>query len=49
MLRIVIAGPDERLISWLADAIAPAQGFEAVGTALDGGTSHEVTVPRFVR
>jgi DNA-binding NarL/FixJ family response regulator len=36
VLRIVIAGPDERLISWLADAIAPAQGFEVVGTAVDG-------------
>jgi len=36
VLRIVIAGPDEALTSWLVDAIAPAQGFEVVGTALDG-------------
>lgn len=36
MLRIVIAEPDEALSQWLADAIAPANGFEVVGTALDG-------------
>jgi ActR/RegA family two-component response regulator len=36
VLRIVIAEPDEALTSWLADAIAPAQGFEVVGTARDG-------------
>jgi DNA-binding NarL/FixJ family response regulator len=36
MLRIVIAGPDEALSRWLADAIAPAEGFDVVGTALEG-------------
>ncbi len=42
MLRIVIAEPDEALSQWLADAIAPAQGFEVVGTALDGETAIDV-------
>jgi len=36
MLRIVIAGPNEALSGWLAAAIAPAEGFEVVGTAADG-------------
>jgi DNA-binding NarL/FixJ family response regulator len=36
MLRIVIAGPDEALSVWLADALAPAQEFEVVGTTRDG-------------
>jgi two-component system response regulator DesR len=39
VLRIVIAEPDAALTAWLADAIAPAQGFEVVGTALDGVTA----------
>jgi len=42
MLRIVIAEPDEALSRWLADAIAPAQGFEVVGTALDGESALDV-------
>jgi YesN/AraC family two-component response regulator len=42
MLRIVIAEPDEALSRWLTDAIAPAQGFEVVGTALDGESAKEV-------
>jgi|1186.fasta_scaffold02349_4 DNA-binding NarL/FixJ family response regulator len=36
MLRIVIAGPDQALSQWLADAIAPARAFEVVATARDG-------------
>jgi CheY-like chemotaxis protein len=42
MLRIVIAEQDEALSRWLADAIAPAQGFEVVGTALDGESAIDV-------
>jgi DNA-binding NarL/FixJ family response regulator len=42
MLRIVIAEPDEALSRWLADAIAPTQGFEVVGTALDGESAIDV-------
>jgi len=42
VLRIVIAEPDEALSQWLADAIAPAQGFEVVGTAPDGETAIDV-------
>ena len=42
MLRIVIAGPDEVLSLWLAAAIAPAQGLEVVGTALDGESALDV-------
>ncbi len=42
MLRIVIAEPDEALSRWLAAAISPAQGFEVVGTALDGESALDV-------
>jgi DNA-binding NarL/FixJ family response regulator len=42
MLRIVIAEPDAALSLWLAAAIAPAQGFEVVGTAVDGESALDV-------
>ena len=42
MLRIVIAEPHERLSAWLEAAIAAAQQFEVVGTALDGQKALEV-------
>ena len=44
MLRIVFAGPDQALSLWLADAVAPAQGFEVVGTALDGESALEMVL-----
>jgi CheY-like chemotaxis protein len=42
MFRIVIAEPDAALSLWLAAAIAPAQGFEVVGTAHDGESALDV-------
>jgi DNA-binding NarL/FixJ family response regulator len=44
VLRIVIAVPDEALSLWLADAIAPANGFEVVGTAFDGESALDLVL-----